>query len=400
MFNGLLTHGKLICKLSEAINVTCSSLTTLRGLSSSTSISRGSYHIPRELKVTMTSQPSAIMQALKASLSSGPAKQLDNARYQPRSQDYWYADTDGTWQPNSTVQPSSLPRQGRPMNPKTIRLISWNIDVLIGFAEERMRAALQYLDQVVAYTHGETALVVFLQEMGRSDLEQIREAEWVKQRFNITELDNQNWLGPFYGTTTLLDRRLTIKNVFRAPWISRFDRDGLFVDIALTNTQPGNDNKKVLRLCNTHLESLIADPPVRPLQLAAASKILKENSVASALIAGDFNAIQPFDRTLHSENDLKDSYLELGGQEDSDDGFTWGYQVPQWMRDKFGCSRMDKILLRGDVQPKSFERIGVDVKVAEEEREKVQKEIEGGWVTDHYGVMGDFEFTDGWQLQT
>jgi len=399
MFYGLLTHGKLSCKLPKANNVTCRSLITLRGLSSSAITSRGSHYTPRALKPKKSSQPSVIMHALKASLSSGPAKQLDNASYQPRSQDYWYADTDGTWQPNSTLQPSSLSRQGRPMDPKTIRLISWNIDVLVGFAKERMRAALLYLDQVIAAAPAETAVVVFLQEMGQSDLVQIREAAWVKNRFNITELDNRNWLGPFYGTTTLVDQRLTIKNVFRVPWVSKFDRDGLFVDIALTNTQSSAETGKVLRLCNTHLESLVADPPVRPLQLATASKILKEDIVASALIAGDFNAIQPFDRTLHTENDLKDAYLELGGEEDSDDGFTWGYQVPQWLRDKFGCCRMDKILIRGDVLPKSFQRIGVDVKVTEEDMEMVQKEIEGGWVTDHYGVMGDFEFTEGWQLQ-
>jgi tyrosyl-DNA phosphodiesterase 2 len=347
----------------------------------------------------MNSKPSAIMQALQTTLNSGPAKHLDETSYQPRYQGYWYVDTDGKWQPSS-VQPSSIAKKGHLIDPKAIRLISWNIDVLIGFAEQRMRAALRYMHEVVTSTPAETAVVVCLQEMGQSDLRQIREAEWVKQRFNITEFDNRNWLGPLYGTTILVDRRLTIKNVFRVPWVSKFDRDGLFLDIALIDTQSSGGNGKVLRLCNTHLESLVADPPVRPLQLAAASKILKENGVASALIAGDFNAIQPFDRTLHRENDLKDAYLELGGQEDSDEGFTWGYQVPQWMRDTFGCSRMDKILLRGDVQPKSFERIGMGVKVAEEERDKVQKEIEGGWATDHYGVMGDFEFTEGWELQT
>ncbi|EAT86721.1 hypothetical protein HBI56_130500 [Parastagonospora nodorum] len=395
----LLTHGKLICKLPEAINVTPRSLTTLLGLSSPTSIFRVSYQTSSASNARMTSKPSAIMQALQTTLNSGPAKQLDDASYQPRYQDYWYVDTDEEWQPSS-AQPSSIAKKGHPIDPKAIRLISWNIDVLIGFAEQRMRAALRYMHEVVTSTPAETAAVVFLQEMGQSDLRQIREAEWVKQRFNITEFDHRNWLGPLYGTTILVDRRLTIKNVFRVPWVSKFDRDGLSVDIALSSAQSGNGNREVLRLCNTHLESLVADPPVRPLQLAAASKILKETGVASALIAGDFNAIQPFDRTLHSENDLKDAYLELGGQEDSDDGFTWGYQVPQWMRDKFGCSRMDKILLRGDVRPKSFERIGVDVKVAEEERDKVQKEIEGGWVTDHYGVMGDFEFTEGWELQT
>lgn len=61
---------------------------------------------------------------------------------------------------------------------------------------------------------------------------------------------------------------------------------------------------------------------------------------------------------------------------------------------------MDKILLSGAVRPGKFERIGVGITVAEEARAKVESEIEGGWVTDHYGVMGDFNFTDGVQLET
>jgi tyrosyl-DNA phosphodiesterase 2 len=274
--------------------------------------------------------------------------------------------------------------------------MSWNIDILVGCAEERMRAALQHLDGLVASTPSETPVVVFLQEMGQSDLEQIRNADWVKKRFNITELDHQNWLSPLYGTTVLIDHRLVIESIFRVPWVSKFDRDGLFVDIALANT---GEDERVLRLCNTHLESLVADPPVRPLQLADASRYLKDTNVAAALLAGDLNAIQPFDRTLHSDNDLRDTYLELGGEEDSDAGYTWGYQVPQWMREKFGCSRMDKILLRSALQPRKFERIGMGVKVAEDAREVVEKDVEDGWVTDHYGVLGDFELTEGLELR-
>jgi tyrosyl-DNA phosphodiesterase 2 len=346
----------------------------------------------------MTPPPSAIMQALTAAMSSGPAKQLEDTNYKPRKQDYWHAATDGTWQP---ISPPQLPLSAIPEPPidtKAIRLISWNIDVLIGYAEERMRAALRYLDRLIASTPNEIPVVVFLQEMGQSDLEQIRDASWIKQRFNVAELDHLNWLSPLYGTTALVDRRLTIKNIFRVPWVSKFDRDGLFVDIALTNSQQSHEDGKVLRLCNVHLESLVADRPVRPSQMALASQYLKKPGIAAALLAGDTNAIQPFDRTLHVDNGLKDAYLELGGQEDSDEGYTWGYQVPQWLRDKFGCSRMDKILLCGAMQPTKFKRIGMGIKVAEDVRREVETEVEGGWVTDHYGVMGDFDLTDGWEL--
>jgi tyrosyl-DNA phosphodiesterase 2 len=61
---------------------------------------------------------------------------------------------------------------------------------------------------------------------------------------------------------------------------------------------------------------------------------------------------------------------------------------------------MDKILFRGEVRPNKFARIGMGVKVAENVREEVEKEIDGGWVTDHYGVMGNFELQSEWRLQS
>jgi tyrosyl-DNA phosphodiesterase 2 len=60
------------------------------------------------------------------------------------------------------------------------------------------------------------------------------------------------------------------------------------------------------------------------------------------------------------------------------------------MRERFGCSRMDKILCRGGVGVRGLRRVGVGVRVVEGE---------GEWVTDHYGVMGDFEL-EGWEFAT
>lgn len=269
-----------------------------------------------------------VFQALTAAMNSGPAQHRGDAFHRPRQQDYFYPTESGTWTSTSTTQTPAVTYSEPLINPKVIRLISWNIDVLVPFAEERMSAALQYLEKLVTSTPADVPVVLFLQEMGISDLEQIRDSKWIHERFNITELDGRHWLSPFYGTTTLIDRRLHIKSVFRVPWISKFDRDGLFVDVALSGKESLDKEEKVLRLCNTHLESLVADPPVRPLQLSSASKYLQQAEVACALLAGDLNAIQPFDQSLHSENNLKDTYLALGGEENSDNGYTWGYQVP------------------------------------------------------------------------
>ena len=161
------------------------------------------------------------------------------------------------------------------------------------------------------------------------------------------------------------------------------ERDALFVDI-------GSDNK-TLRICCTHLESLVAEPPKRPAQLKTAAKFMHEAD--ASILGGDLNAIQPFDKTLHSDNGLKDAYLETGGIEDAESGMTWGQMARTTERNRFGLSRMDKLLFCGQVEAEKFETFGMDVEVAEEnDRKALIKDagIEKGWVTDHLGILGYF----------
>ncbi|KAF2249818.1 hypothetical protein BU26DRAFT_290322 [Trematosphaeria pertusa] len=370
-------------------------MSTLIKATSRTSLPFKGSSLSRGIMSSRTPTPASILDALKASLSSGPKKHEDEF-YNPRPQTYWYYNG-SSWISSSSSSSSILPAPAAsPLSPKALRLMSWNIDILVDFAEERMSAALSYLSDLVSSTPASIPVLIYLQEMGTSDLRQIREAPWVQQRFYITDFDQTNWLFDLCGTTMLIDRRLKVSNVFRVPWYSALDRDGLFVDIPLSSNSSAE--AKVLRLCNTHLESLVADPPIRPVQMESAGKYLREPQVAAALLAGDLNAIQPFDRTLHSENGLLDAYLELGGKEDSDDGYTWGYQVPQALRDRFGCSRMDKIFFRGGLRAEKFERIGMGVKAAEEHRISMRDTGQEEYVTDHYGVMGDFTFVDDWRL--
>lgn len=342
---------------------------------------------------------------MSASTYSDAAHEDEYPVSKPKPQDYWYHDGD-SWIPSSSPE-AGLSSQAGPTPPrilidtKRIQLISWNIDILIPFVEERMEAALSYLSTLISSSSPSVPIVVFFQEMGPSDLVQIREQPWIQERFYITDINGRTWTGPQYGTTALIDRRLRVEGVMRVPWYSAFDRDGLFVDIALTPiTENGEGGTgKVLRMCNTHLESLVADPPVRPVQMASAAQYLSQEDVAAALLAGDLNAIQPFDRTLHSENGLMDAYLELGGEEDSHNGFTWGYQSPRAAQMRFGPCRMDKILFRGAIKTAEFERVGMGVKVAEDVRQEMREVGSLEWVTDHYGVMGEFEL-EGWRLGT
>ncbi|KAH7007600.1 Endonuclease/exonuclease/phosphatase [Ilyonectria destructans] len=266
----------------------------------------------------------------------------------------------------------------------TIALYSWNIDFMLPFTEARMKPALAHLGSLIASSPPNTALVIFLQECTPSDLATIASTPWVRERFHLSDLDATNWATDLYGTVTLIDSRLPITAAFRVHYSkTRMDRDAFFVDVSLEG--------KPVRLCNTHLESMALNPPFRPPQMQLVAEYLREDKVHAALAAGDFNAIQPFDRTLHTDNGLKDAFLELGGKEDSEEGYTWGQQAATKLREKFGCSRMDKVYFCGGAEVVKFERFGADVLMEGEEESSqiVALGFEKAWVTDHLGIKAE-----------
>ncbi|KAH8654791.1 hypothetical protein BGZ61DRAFT_500487 [Ilyonectria robusta] len=245
----------------------------------------------------------------------------------------------------------------------TIALYSWNIDFMLPFAEARMKPALAYLGSLIASSPPNTAPVIFLQECTPSDLATIASTPWVRERFHLSDLDATNWATSLYGTVTLIDSRLPITAAFRVHYSkTRMDRDAFFVDVSLEG---------------------------KPMQIVA--EYLREEKVHAALAAGDFNAIQPFDRTLHTDNGLKDAFLELGGKEDSEEGYTWGQQAATKLREKFGCSRMDKVYFCGGAEVVKFERFGADVLTEGEEESSqiVALGFEKAWVTDHLGIKAE-----------
>ncbi|KAL4965246.1 endonuclease/exonuclease/phosphatase family protein [Aspergillus stella-maris] len=271
-----------------------------------------------------------------------------------------------------------------------LALYTWNIDFMLPFAAARMRPALAYLNKLTQQLAPTEAPIIFLQECTLSDLETIASTSWVQANFHLTDVDTTNWATSQYGTIALVSKRLCITSTFRVHYShTRMDRDALFIDITFPLPLGTGIKRKKIRLCNTHLESLALDPPLRPKQMQLVSAYMHEDGLDAALVAGDFNAIQPFDRTLHSENKLKDAYLELGGEEDSEEGYTWGQQAATAQRERFGCSRMDKVFLTGSVEVRMFRRFGEGVLVEgeNERREIVQLGFDEGWVTDHLGVF-------------
>ena len=81
--------------------------------------------------------------------------------------------------------------------------------------------------------------------------------------------------------------------------------------------------------------------------MESTAKYLHDSSLYGLLLAGDLNAIEPFDTVLPLTYSLSNAYLALGDEEGMEKGFTWGCQSPAWVRDKYGCSRTGALLRRG-----------------------------------------------------
>ncbi|KAI1638892.1 hypothetical protein F4809DRAFT_598543 [Biscogniauxia mediterranea] len=333
-----------------------------------------------------------------------------------------------------------------------LALYSWNIDFMLPYARARMEAALAHLESLVRphfdppsssspspspQTTG--GVVIFLQECVESDLAAVGAAPWVRARFAVTDRSAAHWGSGHYGTTALVDRRLLLLPLASSPSCcfrvhyaqTRMERDALFVDVLVHSSRRSSERdddddgalppkrRRLVRLCNTHLESLAAEPPRRPAQMRLVAAYLRGErgppgvDPASApaphagLAAGDFNAIQDFDRSLHSDNGLRDAYLELGGREDNDDdddegevegqgSYTWGQQAATELRRAYGCSRMDKVFLCGAARARRFARFGRDVQLADpaQRAELVALGFEKPWVTDHLGVVAEVEIVD------
>lgn len=315
-----------------------------------------------------------ILQAIKATAKTSHPW----IRGQPAPQPY-FTYRDGVWRSSTDT---ALPTNTTSLSCSTLSVLSWNIDFMRILPSERMTRALAFLATYTALLPAPPILM--FNEMLVSDLQLLQHTPWIQDRYNLTDLDDRYWESGYYGTCMLISRALPISRVFRVHYTdTAMERDGLFVDLHLNN--------RTLRVCSTHLESLVAVPPRRPGQMAEAARFLRE--AEAGILGGDLNAIESFDRRLHADNGLEDAYLRRGGEEDAREGMTWGQMAPTTQREQFGLSRMDKLLFCGGVDVRHFETFGMDVVVDSEElRARLVREegLEKGWVTDHLGVRGDF----------
>lgn len=336
-----------------------------------------------------------------STMSQPITKNLDTPIHQP-----FYHFLNESWHPVPSTATSATPTTKPPLD--TLRLTTWNIEFRLPYSNERMTKALSYLSTLHSPSPNTIPSVIFLQEMVPSDLALIQQQPWIQARFYITDVSQSAWLSG-YGVTTLIDRRLDVQGVFRVRYSnSRMGRDGLFVDVGIPGTG-GEDSTptSILRLCNTHLESMASHPPRRPVQLRLAAQFMRGGGVSSsgdgdvarpvphaAILAGDLNAFAPGDLTAPEECGLRDAFLVLGGKDGTEEGFTWGQQVPEYERE-LGCSRMDKVLFCGGVEVQSLEKIGAGEKIwieypQESDSEESSETGKDMWVTDHIGLQTVF----------
>ncbi|GBE88373.1 hypothetical protein SCP_1301880 [Sparassis crispa] len=139
----------------------------------------------------------------------------------------------------------------------------------------------------------------------------------------------------------------------------------------------------VMRIANTHLESLPQGTPVRPGQLALISRLLKQPDVDGGVVGGDMNAIAPSDARIHLDAGLLDAYT---GHPNDHNGFTWGYQPLS----EYPPARLDKLFYTPEVfgDPPPFVRVHPPELVGE-----TLITSRGQWASDHYGLRTCVHFT-------
>lgn len=91
---------------------------------------------------------------------------------------------DGAWaRPGTQSRPSSTPQ--------VYSVLSWNIDFRRSFTSERMLDALKYLQTYLARISHPT--IVMLVENLESDLEILKEQEWVRNGYQLTDISSDHW---------------------------------------------------------------------------------------------------------------------------------------------------------------------------------------------------------------
>ncbi|KAL0580968.1 hypothetical protein V5O48_001060 [Marasmius crinis-equi] len=269
------------------------------------------------------------------------------------------------------------PREKGKVAPKTLALATWNIDFMSHYPQQRVRAALDELrDHILPIDKKTKALkpcVVLLQEVHATMLEVIRSCPWVQGNFYVTPLNHLKWPNPHtYGNVTLVHRSLQVDQAFLLEYrLSPSSRSAIMIDVKL-------HSDKVLRIANTHLESM--DMNVRRQeQLGMCARYCWGEGIDGGVIAGDLNAIDPDWETQVEQAGMEDAFQE-GRHDRPEEGFTWGYQCNTEADKQYPRGRLDRILFT----PETGFEVTRPVVVG-----KGARDAGGRFISDHYGLAAD-----------
>ncbi|TDL26005.1 hypothetical protein BD410DRAFT_784015 [Rickenella mellea] len=284
---------------------------------------------------------------------------------------FHYSQESLSWIKNNAETPDNIP-------PSSVHIVSWNVDFAAPFPEERLQGALSHLQNEVFHcadgTEPTSCLILF-QEVYANAIVAILENPWIQTHFFVVPISDDTWArGVYYGNITLISKKINVVAVKQLTFLnSMMGRNALIVDVLVQLPHDAKTETGILRIANTHLESLRGHgTKVRPVQLGLAAEALREEHLYGGIIAGDMNAIQESDLTTPKDVGLSDAYQ---GDENDEKGFTWGYQP----RCQFPPARLDKVLYtrRDGLVVAEPKLIGVGVKTVEEH----------AWLSDHYGMV-------------
>ncbi|RPD56911.1 hypothetical protein L226DRAFT_537792 [Lentinus tigrinus ALCF2SS1-7] len=266
--------------------------------------------------------------------------------------------------------------------PAALRLVTWNVDFMAPNAGARVSCILDHLQKVVLA--GSDSSCILLQELKRDSFDEMLRSKWVREHYAVTPPSTESWGGERrYGIATLVSRNIRATNAQMAQFThSTMGRTALFVDVEMSLPGDSGDSKdsdseskeletRVVRIANTHLESLSEGEQERPLQLQIIADALREEGVTGGgLVGGDMNMIMPADQDIHVRAALQDAC-------DDPSAVTWGFQP----RKRYPARRLDRVFYVGDqLEVAPVEVIGKGLKV-EGRGPRAQ------WASDHCGLM-------------
>lgn len=272
--------------------------------------------------------------------------------------------------------------------PMSITLLTWNIQHDVPNAWERHQAAMTYIQHKAFGCYDGRAPrpgVIMLQEVCADAFNALLEHAWVRTHFMVMPPGPQYWpYGARYGVVTLVPRHMSISAATSVEFGgSRMGRNMLMVDVWVNMSKDAlGCEPKIIRIANTHLESLPGGVIWRAGQLRTVAQWLKDFQVKGGIVCGDMNALVPADEKCVALNGLVDAWEKSSahiaavgdGDMEENDGTTWGFQP----RSDFKPARLDKMLYT-EKRAYELERpwaVGVGLKTKS-----------GQWVSDHYGLM-------------